>query len=167
MLQTLLLNSTFEGISFISERRAFKFLAKDKVEVLSNWSEKVNFGSKVIGHPATLRLKEHVKWFPKKPRFYRYGVFKRDRHICQYCHQRFGVSSLTIDHVIPRHQKGPTNWLNCVASCRDCNRKKRNRTPEEAEMILLNKPEVPILTVSHDYAIMERHHDSWIDYIIK
>ena len=30
MLHTLLINSTYEVINFVSERKAFKFLAKDK-----------------------------------------------------------------------------------------------------------------------------------------
>src|SRR3990167_7830927 len=73
--RTLLLNSTYECISFISERKVFKLLAKDKIEVLESWDDKVTFGRDSFGkparicHPAVARLRHHVRWIPRKIRF--------------------------------------------------------------------------------------------------
>jgi 5-methylcytosine-specific restriction endonuclease McrA len=45
--------------------------------------------------------------------------------------------------VIPRSRGGRTEWENVVIACSACNRKKGNRTPEEAGMKLLRKPYRP------------------------
>ena len=67
----------------------------------------------------------------------------RDRETCQYCGARPGTRELTIDHVVPRVQGGVSSWENCVLACMDCNRRKANRTPEEARMALLERPVKP------------------------
>lgn len=68
------------------------------------------------------------------------GVLKRDDYKCAYCTKRRGE---TIDHILPRAQGGQNTWENTVASCKTCNNKKDNRTPEQANMELLFKPTVP------------------------
>jgi hypothetical protein len=67
------------------------------------------------------------------------GVLRRDSHRCQYC----GGHGNTVDHVIPKCQKGQSTWLNLVACCFACNQKKRGRTPLEANMTLLKQPISP------------------------
>lgn len=68
------------------------------------------------------------------------GVLDRDNRTCAYC----GVTHAnTVDHVLPRSKGGESSWLNLVAACRDCNNRKRNRTPEEAGMPLTVKPYAP------------------------
>jgi hypothetical protein len=47
---------------------------------------------------------------------------------------------LTLDHVFPRSRGGLSSWENLVAACKSCNRRKADRTPEEAEMPLLRRP---------------------------
>ena len=34
------------------------------------------------------------------------ALFRRDQHLCLYCGQRFAVSALTRDHVVPRARGG-------------------------------------------------------------
>lgn len=79
----------------------------------------------------------------KKVRFSRSNVFKRDQYVCQYCTKKFSSNQLTIDHVIPKCKGGPKNWTNIVTACKKCNMKKADRTPEEANMPLLNNPVIP------------------------
>jgi 5-methylcytosine-specific restriction endonuclease McrA len=79
----------------------------------------------------------------KEVKFTRFNVFARDKNICQYCGHKFDRKELNIDHVIPRQWGGRTTWTNVVCSCLDCNRKKANRTPEEAGMHLIRKPKKP------------------------
>lgn len=79
----------------------------------------------------------------QKLNFSRRQIFKRDKNQCQYCGCRPGTNLLNIDHVTPRSMGGLTNWENCVISCLKCNSRKRNRTPEQANMKLLKKPERP------------------------
>ena len=167
MLHTLLLNSTYECIAFITDRKVFKLLAKDKVEVLEAWEgSKIPFGKNhSISHPSVIRLKHHVRWIPRKVRFNRTGVFRRDQYVCQYCSKALTPSKLTLDHVLPRGRGGENSWKNCVTSCFECNNKKGMRTPEEARMALLHKPTAPQLTIANEFAVMKNKHDSWKQYV--
>ena len=97
-------------------------------------------------------------------RFNRANILARDGYRCQYCglapRSRDGrpiPSALTLDHVVPRAQSregvvvlpwtgrrvAVSCWENVVASCRDCNRRKAARTPDEARMRLLVVPRRP------------------------
>jgi 5-methylcytosine-specific restriction endonuclease McrA len=56
----------------------------------------------------------------------------------------FGVGEyLTRDHVVPLSRGGLDTWENTVAACSTCNYRKRNRTPDEAEMCLKVEPKQP------------------------
>lgn len=59
----------------------------------------------------------------------RLRIFERDDFTCQYCGAR-GVP-LECDHVTPVAQGGTNDDENLVAACRDCNRAKGARTPEQ------------------------------------
>ena len=63
---------------------------------------------------------------------------KLRRGICYYCHGRFPVEELTLDHLVPVVRGGKSTRGNLVVCCRSCNQAKRCLTP--AEMIL-NSPE--------------------------
>lgn len=70
-------------------------------------------------------------------------VCKRDGHKCQYCGKTFPDSGLSLDHVVPKSQGGKLTWDNTVAACLKCNVAKGGRTPKQAGMKLLCKPEEP------------------------
>ena len=53
------------------------------------------------------------------------------------------LRDLSRDHVIPVSRGGRDVWTNSVTSCRRCNTKKANRSPEIAGMPLLYVPYVP------------------------
>lgn len=76
--------------------------------------------------------------------FNRRNVYTRDNYTCQYCGKQDATSNLSIDHVIPRSRpEGKSTFENCVVACIQCNRKKANKTPQEANMPLLSKPVKP------------------------
>ncbi len=75
--------------------------------------------------------------------FSRRNIFKRDHYTCQYCGAQPGSEELTIDHVVPRSQGGVSTWENCVLACMACNKRKADRTPEQARMRLRKKPVRP------------------------
>ncbi len=54
-----------------------------------------------------------------------------------------GTDELTIDHVVPRSRGGASSWENCVLACVSCNKRKADRTPEQARMHLRKKPVRP------------------------
>lgn len=70
-------------------------------------------------------------------------LFARDRHICLYCGRRFAAKDLTRDHIIPSSRGGLDVYTNLATSCRACNARKDNRTPDEAKMPLLALPFEP------------------------
>ena len=165
--KTLLFNSTYEVLAFIPERKAFKMLAKEKVEVISTWEDRVIFGAMVINHPSILRLKKYVrKVIRNYTNFSRKAVIKRDKSRCQYCQVLLSAAQITIDHVLPKSQGGITSFLNCVVCCKDCNSKKSSRTPEQADMVLLKTPMLPSF-VSYNFVAdpQEYWHEDWNIYL--
>jgi 5-methylcytosine-specific restriction endonuclease McrA len=95
--------------------------------------------------------------------FSRRNVFKRDHWACQYCGVQPGGEELTIDHVVPRSQGGTSTWDNCVLSCIDCNKRKANRTPQQAGMKLRKEPVRP--TWKPLYARHEVRIESWSKFV--
>ena len=125
--------------------------------------------------------------------FSRRNIFKRDHYTCQYCGRQgrsqlraadsaFGTVSernrphgedrprrqpgseeLTLDHVLPRSQGGVSGWENCVLACMACNKRKADRTPEQARMHLRRKPVRP--TWKPLYADHELRIESWSKFI--
>lgn len=71
------------------------------------------------------------------------ALFRRDQHICAYCGNEFFQEKLTRDHIMPSSRGGKDCWTNVVTSCGGCNKKKDNKTPEEANMKLLYVPYAP------------------------
>lgn len=165
--KTLLLNASYEVLSFIPDRKAFKLLFKeDKVEVISNWDDTITWSNGDIKHPAILRLKNHVKRNYFNSNFSRKALIKRDRSTCQYCGKKLTAASVTIDHVNPRAQGGITSFVNCVVCCHTCNNKKADRTPEQAAMILLKKPTHPSFSASHYLADPQEYwHPDWSSFL--
>jgi len=75
--------------------------------------------------------------------FSRRNIYKRDHYQCQYCGSRPPLVDLTVDHIVPRSVGGRSTWENCVLACLRCNRRKANRTLQEAGMRLQRPPLEP------------------------
>ena len=95
--------------------------------------------------------------------FSRRNLFKRDHYTCQYCGSRPGGEELTIDHVMPRSQGGQSTWDNCVLACVTCNKRKADRTPQEARMKLRGQPVCPRWTPM--YARQSLRIASWAKFV--
>jgi 5-methylcytosine-specific restriction endonuclease McrA len=95
--------------------------------------------------------------------FSRRNLFKRDHYVCQYCGRQAPPDELTIDHIVPRSQGGESTWENCVVACLDCNKRKGNRTPDQAGMRLRRKPMRPKWQPL--YALREIRIESWSKFI--
>lgn len=164
-MKTLLLNNSYEAISFLTLRRLIKLITKDRAEVMDCWdNEEIRWGSGSMKYPATIRMRYYVPSSRLHSRFNRKGVFKRDMYKCQYCGRKSSPARLTIDHVFPKSQGGQTTWKNCVSCCLSCNVEKEDRTPEEADMPLLHRPMTPIRPVVNEYILMRDKHNIWDSY---
>lgn len=78
------------------------------------------------------------------PAWLREDVLARDGLVCQYCERELVEDGPwpyypTLDHVIPRSRGGQTELENLVVACQPCNQRKRDRTPSEAHMRLLQQ----------------------------
>ena len=87
----------------------------------------------------------NINPFDLKPSLTNAKLFARDRNICAYCGDHFHETELTREHIRPFGQQGMDHWMNVVTSCKSCNHRKGNRTPEQAHMPLLYAPYVPSL----------------------
>lgn len=91
----------------------------------------------IIKIPAVIRLLDYVrKKYKGHVDCQRRNVFIRDNFTCCYCLKKLKNHECTLDHVIPKDQKGQSTWENLVTSCEECNSKKRNRTPRQAGMVM-------------------------------
>lgn len=163
--RTLLLSNGYEPIQTISWQRAIVLLSLGKVEVVEEYDGFVRSQSLVIKIPAVVRLLRVFKKFRKPVKFSRINIYARDNYTCQYCSQKFKISELTYDHVVPRAQGGKTTWNNIVSCCDDCNGKKANRTPEQAGMTLMSKPEQPKWVPALTIPLGKGTPDEWRSYL--
>ena len=169
MEHILILNSTYEPLHIISWKRALRMLFQDKVEVVEEYDQEIRSVSLSIRLPAVLRLLRYVrvKHHHHRVRFTRSNIYSRDRYHCQYCGRRFQSNQLTYDHVLPVARGGGKTWENIVTCCISCNRKKGNRSPEEAGLRLLRRPSSPSgFPYRVQFLLWEKETpESWKNYI--
>lgn len=122
--------------------RTFTWNDWSKIKPLAS-DEKIASANMVLRIPEIILLSRYEKMPKPKVHFSRRTLYKRDKSQCQYCGCRPGSDELTIEHVVPKSKGGLTTWENCVLACVPCNRRKANRTPEQANMKLLKEPKKP------------------------
>ncbi len=161
----LVLNASYEPLNIVSVKRAIVLLLKEKAEVVEAAQAQVRAERTVLDWPLVIRLVTYVPLPRRLPLpLSRRTVLARDVYTCQYCGTQPGRADLTVDHVIPRSRGGLTTWENVTTACGPCNRRKGNRTPEEAGMKLLNTPARPrfvaVVLLGEPHA-----HDVWQKYL--
>nr|BBH93991.1 HNH endonuclease [Thermogemmatispora argillosa] len=142
-MPVLVLNSSFQPLSVISERRLVVLLLKKKVTFLDDEVRKAieeNIRARRLDYerPVIVQLLANVRVPRVALQPTRANIFLRDEETCQYCGKR--TRELTLDHVIPRSRGGKSTWENLVTCCKACNSKKGNRLLKEANMRLIRQP---------------------------
>lgn len=144
MQTTIVLNADFTYLNTVHWKKGLKLLLKEKAIAIKEAERQINCANKSFRIPLVLKLVELVKVFYKnRVTWSKKKMFDRDSYTCQYCGAKHDI---TIDHVTPLSQGGKTNFLNCVAACKECNIKKGDRTPEGAGMRLAHDPVIPTIT---------------------
>jgi 5-methylcytosine-specific restriction endonuclease McrA len=188
----LVLNKLFMAIHIISVRRAFCLLCKDLAEVVAHedgqfttydfatWREVSEYRAKhfreadddwvrtstsEIQVPRVIRLLDFEKLPKQTVKFNRRNIFARDNNQCQYCGRKFPTSELSLDHVIPRSQGGQSTWENIVCACVRCNVRKGGRTPKQAHISLIRKPEKPKRSPLLNLKLTHRKYQSWKSFL--
>jgi 5-methylcytosine-specific restriction endonuclease McrA len=139
-MKTLKLDSTYRPVGVIDCLEALVMCIVGKATAVEEYDEEISSPSVTFKLPSVIVLKTVVKFISRGIRPSRKNILWRDKHQCQYCGVIEAPNDMTIDHVIPRSRGGGNTWSNLVTCCKKCNQKKRDRTPEEANMNLLKKP---------------------------
>lgn len=154
----LLLNIDYTPLCIISWKKAIILSVRYNinkncgVEIIDFYKNDYIIGpnNQTFPIPAIAKTKKYFRPYNDHVIFSRRNVFIRDNYTCQYCGEQKNISELTYDHIVPKSHKTKfknkqeaTSWLNIVTACKQCNRRKGNKTPEQAGMPLLNNPHVP------------------------
>lgn len=183
----LLLNADYSPLKLISWKKAVIWSLRYEnnhnyaIEILEYYKDKHIQGACDKRYPVPLiaRTMRYFNIYNRSMKFSRNNLFLRDNFACQYCGKTFTYNELTYDHVIPKSKFRPnlqnaTTWENVATACVICNRKKSNKTPEQARMKLLNVPKKPfyeprylpvmseLLTIKNT---MDSDQQQWIKYI--
>lgn len=143
----LVLNASYEPVSITRAKNALKLLVKGCAVAEEDYGVEVYPG---IPLPSVIRLRNYKKIPIRISILTRANIYARDHYLCQYCGAKEGTTRtlhgkptkviLTLDHILPESRGGGFFWDNLCSACRECNLRKGDRTPEEAEMPLLRIP---------------------------
>ncbi len=188
----LVLNKLFIAVHIISVRRAFCLLCKSLAEVVTleegqfatydfaSWREVSEFRAKYfreedddwvrtvnseIQVPRVIRLLDYDRMPKQTVKFNRRNIFARDNNQCQYCGKKFSTMELSLDHIIPRSQGGQSTWENVVCACVKCNVRKGGRTPKQAHLTLVRKPEKPKRSPMLNLKLTHSKYQSWKTFL--
>lgn len=152
----LVLNADYSPLTIINWQRALVWSMKYEtnhnlsIQIIDFYKDDYILGAnyKKYPIPAVVKTNHYFRITTQSVKFSRKNIYIRDEYTCQYCGNTPNTSELTYDHVIPKSSwssivGSPTCWTNIVTACIDCNRKKGNRTPKQANMPLKNLPKEP------------------------
>ena len=142
-MQVLVLSASYQPLYTVGVEKAITMLYQGRAVSVRDTDAIVRSPSIEMRIPHAIRLLVRVvaRYTIESLKPSRQALFRRDKHICQYCSRKGG--ELTVDHVMPRSRGGEDSWENLVAACLSCNNRKGDRTPEEARMPLLRAPRAP------------------------
>ena len=160
--KTLKLDAAYRPIEVINGTDALVMCLIGKARSIETYDAVIRSATNMFKIPSVIVLSRIVKFRFNALHCNRKSVFKRDGHICQYCYKSFGEKELTLDHVLPKSRGGDKSWTNLVASCKKCNQKKGDKTPDEAGMKLLKVPKRPKSNIVDSTS---NNQKIWKDYI--
>lgn len=159
----LVINAYHEPISICQARRAMTLIVKEAAVIQEDIGREIYPG---IMFPSVIRLRKYTYIPPRMQVTTRKNILARDNYMCMYCDVRLPAAELTLDHIIPESRGGPASWQNLVSCCSKCNRRKADRTPEEAGMMLRRKPRpATIHTAKHLLRSMGADDPKWKPYL--
>lgn len=151
----LVLNADYSPLGIIGWQKALVWSLKYQhrssmsIDIIDFYKDDYIIGiNKNYPIPAVVKTNRYFKLHNQSVNFSRKNLYIRDDYTCQYCCQKKDISKLTYDHVIPKSKwksknSSPTCWTNIVTACVECNRRKGNKTPNQANMVLKNLPYQP------------------------
>lgn len=178
----LVLNRNYQPVRIARARRALMMLYLGAARALDarfeaydfrRWSalpslpgyERIGTSSGELHIPRLLQLTRYGRIPKSTVRLSRRNLYLRDDYTCQYCARRLATKDLNLDHVMPRSLGGGATWENLVTSCRHCNLRKGNATPEGAGMQLLRPPRRPSWNTAAELSALPRRFAEWEPFL--
>jgi 5-methylcytosine-specific restriction endonuclease McrA len=163
-MKALKLDASYRPIEVIDALEALVLCLMDKAAAIENYTRDVRSATQKFKLPSVIVLKKIVKFKLTGLACNRANVLWRDKHKCQYCNVHHDDRQLTLDHVIPKSRGGQNSWTNIVTACKDCNQKKGNKTPAEANMRLYRQPIKPKTSLLN-YSKISNVNEIWKNYL--
>lgn len=159
----LVLNASYEATSICQARRALTLIVKDRAVIQEHADREIYPG---IMFPLVIRLKHYTRIPVRMQVLSRRNILARDHFMCQYCDVKLSPDKLTLDHIMPSSRGGASSWQNLIACCSLCNKRKADRTPEEAGMMLRRRPRpASVHTSRHIMRSMGADEAAWQKYL--
>lgn len=159
----LVLNANYEPLNVCNTKRAINLLYASKADTLMNGRGYIRSGSAEFELPSVIRLRYMVKRPRPQVTLSKREILRRDNNRCQYCGQSH--SNMTIDHVVPKHLGGEHSWLNLVAACPECNRRKGGYPLDRTNMQLRREPFVPQPSAQYRFGTYLEKREEWQPFI--
>jgi 5-methylcytosine-specific restriction endonuclease McrA len=159
----LVLNANFEPINVCNIRRAIGLIYSGKADLVMNGRGTIQTIKQNIPIPSIIRLEQMIHRPRLRVKLTRREVFRRDHYTCQYCGR--SSSSLTVDHVMPKHLGGEHTWTNVVAACPYCNHRKGGRPLDESQMVLHGLPKEPPASALYIFGRHLEQNAEWEPFI--
>lgn len=143
-MSVLVLNASYEPLTFVSWQRAVALMVTGRGELLEQDGDRVvrSSGGLELPWPAVVRLVSMVRTRrgARVPLTRQY-LLARDGRCCQVvgCQRRGD----TIDHLVPRSRGGSHAWINVVLMCGRHNSIKGDQTLDELGWALKRQPTEP------------------------
>lgn len=136
----------------------------DKATLVMNGRGVIHSVSQVFPLPSVIRLTRMIKRPRPIVKLTRKEIFRRDNYTCQYCGRQ--LRNLTVDHVVPRHLGGQTDWDNVVTACSRCNHLKGGMTPKQSGMYPRNKPMHPPQSATYLFGKHLQQYQEWREFLV-
>jgi 5-methylcytosine-specific restriction endonuclease McrA len=146
MNDTLVLDSNWTPVGFVSWERAVKLWYEDRAKIIKEdeAGKILRSQSFEMGMPRVIVVKN--SWARRQRLAVpcsRRNIAVRDNSECQYCGKVLETHEYTLDHVVPRSKGGLSTWVNLVLACVRCNKNKGQRSLKDSGMTLLSTPVAP------------------------
>lgn len=176
MSGVLVLDVTYTPESIISFKDAVLLLLSGKAVPVSDETVKVMRSQRTsIEIPAVIQLAGVVaSWVYQysEPMCTHKAVMARDRAECQFVvgGRPCSVRATTIDHIVPQCQGGKDTWTNLIASCKQHNHFKADKTMKEMAEKFDWALREPPLAPKRSLRLLERAgvsapHPAWVPFL--
>ncbi len=157
--RVLVLNSSFEVLTYISWERAITHVISGVARVIDSDENTLlhTAGGLTFPYPSCIIMKNYVKvnWQPDRMDediAAKSAILTRDGFMCMYC----GEHGSTIDHIVPQSQGGANTWENLVCACQSCNSLKADKSladfTRDTGLSLIREPFKPLKASRRDRA---------------